>query len=80
MDEVTAWKDGRFSYTDKDLESIMRQVARWYDAEVVFEEKITDSYTVEISRSVPLSRLLGFLELSGGVHFSIEGRRIIVRK
>jgi len=79
-DEVMAWKNGKFSYSNANLETIMRQMARWYDVEVEYKNKITDHYTVNISRDVPVSRLFRFIEMSGGVHFKIEGRKVIVTK
>jgi len=58
----------------------MRQISRWYDVEVVFEDNINDSYTMEIARNVPLSKLLKFMEISGGAHFEMKEKKIIVRK
>jgi len=29
---------------------------------------------------VPVSKLLQYMEMSGGVHFEIDGKKIIVRK
>ena len=78
INEAMAWKNGRFEFNNMDLETIMRQVARWYDVEVVYETKITDRYTVNVSRNVPVSSLFKFLEISGGVHFKIVGKKIIV--
>jgi ferric-dicitrate binding protein FerR (iron transport regulator) len=80
LEEIVAWKNGRFSWSHMDLENIMRQVARWYDVEVVYEDRISDQYTVNVSRDVPVSQLLRFLELSKGVHFRIEGKKITVLK
>ncbi|MDH7461039.1 FecR domain-containing protein [Chitinophagaceae bacterium 26-R-25] len=80
VDEVIAWKNGRFAFSDGNLETIMKQVERWYDVEVSFSDKIYDLYTVNISRNMPVSNLLKFLEMSGGVHFEIDGKKIIVRK
>lgn len=77
---LMAWKEGKFSYNNMGLETIMRQIARWYDVDIIFEDKIADSYSMEISRNVPLSKLLQFMEISGGVHFVINGRKVIVRK
>jgi ferric-dicitrate binding protein FerR (iron transport regulator) len=77
---LMAWKSGRFSYNNTALETIMRQVSRWYDVEVVFEEKITDTYSMDIGRDVPLEKLFRYLERSGGVHFSIQGRKITVTR
>ncbi|SJZ42929.1 protein of unknown function [Chitinophaga eiseniae] len=77
---LMAWKNGRFSCNDIPLENIMRQISRWYDIQVVFKDRITDTYSIEISRDVPLSKLLRFLELSGGVHFEVNEKTIIVKK
>ncbi|NLR65713.1 DUF4974 domain-containing protein [Chitinophaga varians] len=79
-DALLAWKNGRFSCNDIPLEAIMRQISRWYDVQVVFKDNITDTYSIEISRDVPLSKLLQFLELSGGVHFEVNEKTIIVKK
>lgn len=80
VDEAVAWKNGRFYFNNASLQDIMRQMARWYDVEVVYKDSITDRYTVNTPRSEPVSQLFRFIELSGGVHFSIEGRKIIVTK
>lgn len=80
LEETMAWKNGKFSCRNMDLEDIMRQVARWYNVDVVYNDSIPDRYTVNISRDVPVSNLFRFLELSGGVHFKIEGKKITVLK
>ena len=80
LGEVMAWKEGQFIYTNADLPTIMQQMARWYDVEVVYQDKITDKYTVNVSRDVPVSKLFQFLEMSGGVRFEIEGKKVTVKK
>lgn len=80
LSEVTAWKNGRFYFSNTDLETIMRQLARWYNVEVIYKDKISDHYTVNVSREVPVSQLFKFIEMSGGVHFDIVGKKIVVRK
>ncbi|KIC96219.1 FecR family protein [Flavihumibacter solisilvae] len=77
---LMAWKNGRFSFNNARLESLMRQIARWYDVDVVIDGKITDTYTIDIPRNVSLSKLLRFIELSGGVHFIVEGKKITCNK
>ncbi|MBK8953668.1 MAG: DUF4974 domain-containing protein [Chitinophagaceae bacterium] len=37
VDEVIAWKTGWFVFNRLDVATIMRQVSRWYDLDVVFE-------------------------------------------
>ena len=80
VEETVAWKNGKFSCKNMALEDIMRQVARWYDVEVMYKDRITDRYTLSVGRDVPVSNLLRYLEMSEGVHFSVEGKKIIVSK
>lgn len=75
----TAWKDGFFWFDNTDIHTLMRQVSRWYDVEVTFKGKIEDDgFTGKIPRNVPLSKLLNVLE-QYELHFSIEGKKIIVQ-
>jgi len=78
--DVIAWKDNQFKFVNTPLDIIMRQVERWYDAEVVYESNPTDHFNAEVSRDVPVSKLLHYLELTNRVHFKIENRKIIVMK
>ena len=77
--EVMAWKNGYFSFDGATTEAIMRQVKRWYDAEVVYEGNVKDErYAGSVPRSENASKLLEVLELTKTVKFTIEGRKIIV--
>jgi hypothetical protein len=76
--QVIAWKDGYFLFNNTDIQTIMRQVARWYDVEVKYQGKITeDGFSGKISREVPLSKFLKVLELND-VHVTTEGRTVII--
>ncbi|MBC9931211.1 FecR family protein [Chitinophaga qingshengii] len=78
-EDITAWKDGQFAFNDADIRTVMRQVARWYGAEVVYEGNVTHHFMGNIPRDVPVSRLLKMLELTGRVSFVVEGNKIIVK-
>ena len=80
IEEVMAWKNGKFNFHNADLETIMRQMARWYNVDVIYNDSIKDHYTVDVSRDVPVSQLFKFIEMSGGVHFEIDGKKIIVKR
>jgi len=80
LEAVMAWKDGRFYFDGASMETIMRQLEKWYDVEVSYEAPINTSFVAKISRDVNISRLLEIFELTGLVHFKIEGRKIIVMK
>jgi transmembrane sensor len=78
LNEVMAWKNGLFSFNDIDIKSIMREVSRWYDADVVFEKPIEEKFYAEVSRNTSISTLLQMLEATKAVHFKIEGKTIHV--
>lgn len=79
IEEVMAWKEGRFQFKDADLKSIMRQLMRWYDIDVEYKGNIEDRFfTADISRNKNLSSVVKILELSN-IHCTIEGRTLIVR-
>ena len=79
IEQVVAWKDGLFRFRETDIRELMRQVERWYDVDVVYRTDRGDQdFTGVVSRSKNVSALLQMLELTGTVHFKIEGKRIIV--
>jgi len=78
LEEAVAWKNGYFRFYNAPIESIMRQVARWYDVEVMYEGKISQPFIGKIPRNVNISALLEILEATGWVHFKIVGRKITV--
>nr|WP_295869648.1 FecR family protein [uncultured Chitinophaga sp.] len=75
---AVAWKNGMTVFTDADIHSIMRQIARWYDVDIVYQGEIPQrQFTGKIPRTANVSKVLKILELSN-IHFTIEGRKIIV--
>jgi ferric-dicitrate binding protein FerR (iron transport regulator) len=73
-----AWKNGFFDFEGLNFETIARQLSRWYNVEVIYDKKIDDLFYAEIPRNTKLSDVLKALELTGKVHFEIEGTKIIV--
>jgi transmembrane sensor len=74
-----AWVRGFFHFEEADMHSVMRQLARWYDVEVVFEGQIpNEKIKGDIQRNIPLSKVLSNLERIGKVNLRMEGRKIIV--
>jgi ferric-dicitrate binding protein FerR (iron transport regulator) len=78
-EQVIAWKNGAFSFDNKSLEEVMRQLARWYDIDVVYEGKPPAvTFVGEMGRDVHLSKVLVFLRESR-VSFRMEaGKRLVV--
>lgn len=78
INKETSWINGIFSFEGDDLKSVMRQVARWYDVNVIYEGPISEEkYFGEISRSSKLSEVIKILELNN-VNFDVAGKTIKV--
>ena len=76
--QVIAWKEGLFSFKDVPFDEVMRQLSRWYDIDVVYEEGVPDiNFEGELGRDVSLSKILFFLERVG-VHYHVEKEKTIV--
>ncbi|WP_343671083.1 FecR domain-containing protein [Chitinophaga sp.] len=75
---VTAWKNGLFYFKDASLQTVMNQLQRWYNIEVIYQsERKGDEFNGQIPRDKPLEKVLEILQLSG-VNFKMNGRQLIV--
>lgn len=79
LDQAVAWKNGLFNFADADMHQVMRQLERWYDIEVEFRGNVLPrEFQGKMQRNLSLSQVLeGLSEM--GVHFTIEGRKLIVQ-
>jgi transmembrane sensor len=78
VQEVTAWKNGYFHFDHANLETTMRQLARWYDVDVKYQGSFApQEFMGKIQRNLPLSAVLKGLE-NEQVHFKLEGRELTV--
>ncbi len=76
--EAVAWKEGYFQFNGADLPAVLRQLVRWYNVDVAYEVEVPQrSFGGRISRKNSLAQVLTILE-SNGVHFKLEGNRIVV--
>jgi transmembrane sensor len=80
VNDVISWKNGMFSFEGVTIETIMRQLARWYDIDIKIEADINDHFTGEISKSVGIEKVFRMLQLTGAVSFIIKDNKVIVRK
>ncbi len=78
VDEAVAWKNGLFEFDGNDIQSVMRQISRWYDVDVKYKSTTSAHFLGTISRNVNASEVLKMLEMTGEVHFRIEGKSITV--
>ncbi|HEX5025699.1 MAG TPA: FecR domain-containing protein [Agriterribacter sp.] len=79
VDQDVAWKNGIFNFNNQTLAEVMKQLARWYNIEVIYPEGIPKKeYGGEMGRNLTLDQVLNGLE-SSGVHFQLNERRLIVK-
>ncbi|AEV96633.1 hypothetical protein A4D02_20915 [Niastella koreensis] len=79
VNKEVAWKNGLFYFKNENLKAIMRQIARWYDVDVVYEGKISnDEISGKIYRNANLSEVLKLLNVLD-VNYKIEGKKLIIK-
>ena len=79
MDAAVAWKNGMFSFNASNIKTVMQQISRWYDVDVVYAGDVKETFFVKMSRNTNVSNVFKILETTGGVHFDIDGKKITVR-
>lgn len=80
-DLYTAWMRGFFMYENARLEDIMRDMCRWYNAEVVFGDNASREleFTGEFKRYDSVGQLLNFLRLTKKVDVKLDGNIIYIK-
>jgi transmembrane sensor len=80
MEQTLAWKEGKFRFRNTSIQTIMRQMARWYNIDVTYQGDLSDvRLTGIISRRENASSLFKILSTTKRVHFDINDNRIVVR-
>jgi ferric-dicitrate binding protein FerR (iron transport regulator) len=78
IDEVLAWKNGVFNFVNTPVPEILREIARWYDLEIVYEGAPPDKrLTGTFSRNVGLDQLIEMLRYAG-INMSIDQKRLLI--
>ncbi|UYQ91142.1 FecR domain-containing protein [Chitinophaga horti] len=77
--KAVAWKNGIFLFDNMNLETILREVARWYNVEIVYSvQPSKELYGGAISRNMGLEAVLRMLEGNGYNHLELRGNKITV--
>ncbi|MCW3463472.1 FecR family protein [Chitinophaga nivalis] len=76
---VIAWKNGYTQFSAVPLSVVMRQIERWYDVNVQFEDHITDvRFTGKLKRNESLSEFLRILDLND-IQYEISNSTIVIK-
>lgn len=80
LSEYISWTNDEFSFENKNIESIMKSISRWYDVDIYYQGNRHDNrkFGGTYTRTKGLSALLNHLEKLSGIHFIMEGRRVKV--
>jgi ferric-dicitrate binding protein FerR (iron transport regulator) len=81
LENVLAWRNGRFELENTDLPTFLRQLARWYDIEIAIEapakEVALKKFGGQIGRDMNLQDVLIILD-QYGVECKLENRKLTV--
>jgi len=79
VESVVAWQEGIFNFNEADIITIMKQLSRWYNVDVVYEGAIPkDIFTAIISKNNNINQVLHMLETTLRVHFKVQNKTIYV--
>ncbi|NML38674.1 FecR family protein [Chitinophaga sp. G-6-1-13] len=78
VNSAVAWKNGYFSFDDADIPTVMRQLARWYNIDVVYAGNVPEgTFTGEIGRNLTQDQLMKILK-QARINFKLEEERRLV--
>ena len=75
---IIAWKNNQFWFNDDSIQTVMRQLSRWYDVEVIIKGDIPQHFDGNISRNISISQVLEALQATRHLQYEIQDRTIIV--
>lgn len=79
-DKVIAWKNGYFNFDAQRLEEVLKQLERWYDIEVTYDNSLANlSFYGELPRDMTLNEIIKALSYTG-LQLKIEGKKLSVKK
>ncbi|TDQ72248.1 FecR family protein [Sphingobacterium yanglingense] len=80
-DVVMAWKNDDFIFRGQNLQTTMRQLARWYDVEIAYASTAPVHLKIggSISRKNSLSSVLKAMESTNSIAFEFDGKTILVK-
>lgn len=77
-EDAIAWKNGKISFDNADVPTLMRQLSRWYNLEIIYTGKVPEKQLLgSISRNTNLSTVVSALR-ENDIHCRIDGNKLIV--
>lgn len=82
INEYIGWKNGLYLFRKQNLESIMNDLARWYDVDVFYQTPdLKDiAFTGNLKRYDNINAFMEILVRTGDIKYRIEGNTILLYK
>lgn len=79
IDATKAWKEGLFDFRSTNLETIMRQISRWYNVDIVYEGNAIPArnFGASLRRDTNLNDMIKVLRLNG-IDVKLQGKKLIL--
>jgi ferric-dicitrate binding protein FerR (iron transport regulator) len=78
LDEVVAWKDGRFQFTNIPFSTVLQYLSRWYDIDIRDHIDPRVRVVLTVPKNVPISVLMKVFEKTNRIRYKIDGKTMIV--
>ncbi len=73
--QYSTWKDGKLVFRNENMQQVARRLSRWYNAEVVVEDRLLNDYTFHATfLDEPLDEVLKLLSITTPLSFTEEKR------
>ena len=74
--QYTTWKEGKLVFRNENMQQVARRLSRWYNAEVVVDDRLLDDYTFHATFiDEPLDEVLKLLSITTPLSFKEEKRK-----
>ncbi|MDP2889340.1 MAG: DUF4974 domain-containing protein [Bacteroidota bacterium] len=73
--QYTTWKEGKLVFRNENMQQVARRISRWYNAEVVVDDRLLDDYTFHATFiDEPLDEVLKLLSITTPISYKEEKR------
>jgi ferric-dicitrate binding protein FerR (iron transport regulator) len=78
MQGILAWKNNQFWFHDDSIQTVMRELSRWYNMNVIIEGQIPQHFGGYISKDLYVSQVFEALQATSHIQYKIQDSTIIV--
>jgi ferric-dicitrate binding protein FerR (iron transport regulator) len=75
---VISWTHDQFWFNGADIYTVMREISRWYNVDVVIKGNIPEHFEGYIPRDVNVSKMFEVLQQTNLLNYTIRNNKIIV--